>query len=79
MKSKKSNAVLTRILFLFIAVFFLFGGISAIINGKFREGGMRGLRGKEILRADEPLQFWIGAGVILVLGTLALWVALRKR
>jgi hypothetical protein len=71
--------ILTRVLFLFIAGFFLFGGINAVLNGKFSAGGMRGLRGKEVLRVDEPLQFWIGVGVVLILGIVALWTALRRK
>ena len=66
-------------MFLVIGAFFLFGGVNAIVSGKFHSGGMRGMTGMEVLRTDEPFQFWIGVGVCLLLGIIALWTALRKK
>lgn len=78
MKSK-GKIILTRILFLFLGAFFLFAGIAAIVNGKFREGGRYGLRGPEISRVDEPLQFWLCVSAALIVGTVAFWTAFRKK
>jgi hypothetical protein len=75
----RSKTIPTRILFSLIGAFFLFAGVNAIVNGRFREGGRYGLSGPEFVRADEPLQFWICVVGVLIIGMIAVWTALPRK